>query len=880
MKLGILTKVFGTYSERQIKKITPLVDKILLLDEEYSKLSEDELKGKTQEFKDRLAKGETLDDILVEAFATVREASYRVLGMKHFPVQLIGGIVLHQGNIAEMKTGEGKTLVATLPAYLNALTGKGVYVVTVNDYLAKRDSEWMGKVYNYLGLSVGLIEPNTIEFEKRAAYNCDITYGTNTEFGFDYLRDNMVFSLSGKVQRGFNYCIIDEVDSILIDEARTPLIISGLGDDVSSLYKEADTFVRTLKGSYIKEEDKTSKLDSIIGIVGDEKYLDYDYLIDEKQKTVALTDKGIEKAEKYFKIDNLGDMENIEINSHILKALKAHSLFKRDVDYVVKGTEVLIVDEHTGRIMEGRRYSDGIHQAIETKEGVEIKKESKTLATITYQNFFRKFNKVSGMTGTAMTELEEFREIYNLDVIEIPTNKPIQRIDKTDKVYKTKQAKINAICDRIIECHEKGQPVLVGTTSVESSEELSDILTNLKIKHEVLNAKNHEKEAKIIAQAGHFGAVTIATNMAGRGTDIILGGNIEYKVKEQLKEEGYSDELIEQSTTYSETEDEEILAIRERYKELYEIKKKEAEPWVEKVKEVGGLYVIGTERHSSRRIDNQLRGRAGRQGDVGVSEFFISFDDDLMRIFGGDKVKGLFDKMDIPEDLPLDLPILSNAIESAQKKVESQHYAIRKQLLEYDTVMNLQRETVYETRDKILGSNNLRSSIIDMCRDYYTEKVEQNIIKPNHITLEDIENIKSSIRTIGLTIKDYTENELKGLTVKDIVEEVVDRFDKMYSELEKTSSEEFVRSYEKRVLLHLLDTNWENHLEIMDNLRQGIGLRVLGQKDPLVEYKIEGFEMFHNMMLVIREDYINLIMGLYRELVLEETIEVSSDTGQ
>ena len=696
--MGLMDKIFGTYSERELKRIYPIRDKVLALDEQFSKMSDQELKAMTPKLKERLSNGESLDDILPEAFATCREAAWRVLGMKHFPVQIVGGIVLHQGRIAEMKTGEGKTLVATLPVYLNALTGKGVHVVTVNDYLAKRDSEEMGKVYRWLGLTVGLVIHDIEPADRQKAYNSDITYGTNNEFGFDYLRDNMQIYKENRVQRGHYFAVVDEVDSILIDEARTPLIISGRGDKSTDLYKVADRFARTLKMYKVKELDDKEEHDDVI---------DADYIVDEKAKTATLTKSGVKKAEEFFGLENLMDMENSTIQHHINQAIKAHGTMQRDINYVVKDNEVMIVDEFTGRIMNGRRYSEGLHQAIEAKEGVEVKRESKTLATITYQNLFRMYEKLSGMTGTAMTEEQEFREIYGMDVIEIPTNKPVIRNDMPDVVYKTENGKFNAVVEQVKECHEKGQPVLVGTVSIETSERLSALLKRHGIKHQVLNAKYHEKEAEIVAQAGQYGAVTIATNMAGRGTDIMLGGNAEYLAKNQMRKEGYYENLIVEATGFGDTDDEEIIEARQRFTELSKKFKEELRPEAEKVKEAGGLFIVGTERHESRRIDNQLRGRSGRQGDPGCSRFYLSLEDDLMRLFGGDRINSMMDSLKIDENTPIENRILSNTIESAQRKIEGRNFGIRKNVLQFDDVMNKQREIIYAQRNKVLDGEDL-----------------------------------------------------------------------------------------------------------------------------------------------------------------------------
>ena len=724
--MGLMDKIFGTYSERELKRIYPIRDKVLSLEEQYSKMSDKELKDMTPKLKERLANGETLDDILPDAFATCREAAWRVLGMKHFPVQIIGGIVLHQGRIAEMKTGEGKTLVATLPVYLNALTGKGVHVVTVNDYLAKRDSEEMGKVYRWLGLKVGLVIHDIEPAQRQEAYKADITYGTNNEFGFDYLRDNMQIYKENRVQRGHYFAVVDEVDSILIDEARTPLIISGRGDKSTDLYKIADRFARSLRMYKVKELDDKEEHDDVV---------DADYIVDEKAKTATLTKAGVKKAEEFFGLENLMDMENSTIQHHINQAIKAHGTMHRDINYVVKDGEVMIVDEFTGRIMNGRRYSEGLHQAIEAKEGVEVKRESKTLATITYQNLFRMYEKLSGMTGTAMTEEQEFREIYGMDVIEIPTNKPVIRKDLPDVVYKTENGKFNAVVEQVKECHEKGQPVLVGTVSIETSERLSNLLKRHGIKHQVLNAKYHEKEAEIVAQAGQYGAVTIATNMAGRGTDIMLGGNAEFLAKNQMRKEGYYEELIVEATGFGDTDNEEIIEARKRFTELSKEFKEKLRPEADKVREAGGLFIVGTERHESRRIDNQLRGRSGRQGDPGCSRFYLSLEDDLMRLFGGDRITNMMDSLKIDENMPIENRILTSTIENAQSKIEGRNFGIRKNVLQFDDVMNKQREIIYAQRNKVLDGENLKDSILSMMDETVDSAMQMYMpegVEPEH----------------------------------------------------------------------------------------------------------------------------------------------------
>lgn len=867
--MNIFEKVFGTYSSREIKKVQHIAKKVINLEKEYENLTNEELKNKTQEFKDRL-KTETLNDILPEAFATVREAAWRVLGLKPYEVQVLGGIILHQGRIAEMKTGEGKTLVATMPSYLNALTGN-VLVVTANEYLAKRDSEQMGKIHNFLGLSVGFID-NDMDIEKRKIeYGKDILYTTNNEVGFDYLRDNMVLDKQNQVQREYNYVIIDEVDSILIDEARTPLIISGKGEDSSDGYIKADKFVQGLKG-VVKDnkENEISKIEMRINNVDEnDQYKDFDYIVDKKTKTTILTEKGIKKAEKEYSVENLMDIDNVEINHYISKALKAHYLFKRDIDYIVKDNEVIIIDEHTGRIMNGRRYSEGMHQAIEVKENVEVKSESKTLATISFQNLFRKFNKLSGMTGTAMTETTEFREIYNSDVVEIPTNKPLIREDKTDKVYLTREGKLEGIIETVKECNKKGQPILVGTASVEASEELSKLFNKVGIEHSVLNAKHHEQEAKIIAKAGHYGRVTIATNMAGRGTDIMLGGNVEFKVKEELKKLGYEDSLIELSNTHTEYNDEQVIEIRNKYNELQIKFEKEIEPWIEKVKNVGGLYVLGTERHSSRRIDNQLRGRAGRQGDPGVSEFTISLEDDLMMTFGADRFSDLFEKMDLPEDVPIDIKFISNSIEKAQKKIEGMHYNARKTLIEYDSVMNIQREIIYEQRNRFLEEDNMLDYLSEMIGIYIEENINYSIMKSSKITLDDQECIKQAFIEIpGLeSLPNYTEDELLNIKTEDIINNIKKEVQDKINLLVNHTDEEYVNFNSKRTLLFFIDDAWQEHLVAMDDLIEGIGLRAYAQQDPVIAYKNEGYNMFQEMLNYVRKQIFIIIMKNYQIII-------------
>ncbi len=871
--MGLLQTLFGNYSQKEIKRILPLQNKVLALEEEYKALSDQELRHKTIEFKERIAAGESLDSILPEAFAACREASDRVLGMRHFPVQIIGGIILHQGRIAEMKTGEGKTLVATLPAYLNALSGKGVHIVTVNDYLAKRDSEWMGKLYKFMGLSVGLIIHGMDKDEKRAAYDADITYCTNNELGFDYLRDNMVTYKEEKVQREHNFAIVDEVDSILIDEARTPLIISGQSDKSTDLYTAANRFAKGLKVFRIKEmDDKASDLDT---------NYDGDFVVDEKAKSCTLTPEGVRKAEEFFGIENLNDSENIAIAHHINQAIRAHGIMKRDVDYVVKDGEVIIVDEFTGRLMFGRRYNEGLHQAIEAKEGVKIAKESKTLATITFQNFFRLYNKLSGMTGTAMTEEAEFQEIYKLDVIEIPTNRPIARIDQNDVVYKTEKGKLLAVIDKIVECHKKGQPVLVGTITIEKSELLSALLKRRGIAHNVLNAKHHEKEAEIIAQAGKLGAVTIATNMAGRGTDIMLGGNAEYLAKAALRHDGLSEEMIIEATGFAETQDTEILQAREKYSEYYQKFKAEIAPEAQKVRDAGGLAIIGTERHDSRRIDNQLRGRAGRQGDAGSTQFFISLEDDLMRLFGGERITTLMDTLKVDENMPLENSMLSHTIEGAQKKKEGINFAIRKNVLQYDDVMNKQREIIYSQRSKVLDGENLKETVLKMIDDtidsYCSVFLNDDAIHDNW----DLQGLKEYFGgwITDSTDFNFTTEELGNTSRQEIAENLKEKARRIYDIREEEFGADLMREIERVMLLRSVDTNWMDHIDAMDQLRQGIGLRAYGQHDPVIEYRKDSFDMFEGMTNAIREQTAKLVLTVRvkkdeevkREKVAEET---------
>ena len=870
--MGLFEKLFGTRSQREIKKIQPTVDKILALENEYKNLSEEALKGKTQEFKNRLEAGETLDDILPEAFATIREAADRVLGLRPYPVQLIGGIVLHQGRIAEMKTGEGKTLVAILPCYLNALTGRGVHVVTVNDYLAKYQSEWMGKVYRYLGLTIGLVIPGMTPAERRVAYAADITYCTNNELGFDYLRDNMAIYKQELVQRGHNFAIVDEVDSILIDEARTPLIISGKGEDSSKLYEMADYFVSTLrKQVFAKTEDKEVHDD-----------FDCDYFVDEKARTVSLTASGIAKAEKYFGVENLADSENTTLSHHINQAMKARGLMKKDIDYVVKDGQIIIVDEFTGRLMYGRRYNEGLHQAIEAKENVTVAGESKTLATITFQNFFRLYNKLSGMTGTALTEEEEFATIYSLDVVEIPTNKPVIRQDHSDVVYKNIPGKFRAIVEQVKICYAKGQPVLVGTISIEKSEVLSKLLKREGIPHNVLNAKHHEQEAQIVAQAGKFGAVTIATNMAGRGTDIMLGGNADFLAKAELARTDYPEELLREADSFAETEDPQVLAIRARYNDLLKKYKAEIADEAEKVRKAGGLYIIGTERHESRRIDNQLRGRSGRQGDPGESRFYLSLQDDLMRLFSTDKVMGMMDTLGLEEDMPIDAKILSNAVENAQKNVESRHFRSRKSVLEYDNVMNTQREVIYAQRQKVLDGEDLRDNMMTMLRSYVDSTVGEVLANNGGIANE--ENLsRLAIQMEGIYFAKGTlasrNTQLIGLKSDALADIVFEIAQNTYTAKETAYTPKIMRELERVIMLRVVDEYWMDNIDAMDDLKQGIGLRAYGQHDPVIAYKEEGYEMFQAMIQAIREETVRRLFlvqlrtnqEVKREKVAKET---------
>ena len=874
----ILTKFFGNYSKRELKRVKPQADAVLALEDKYKEMSDEELKAQTPALKERLAAGESLDDILPDAFAVCREASARVLEMRHFPVQIIGGIVLHQGRIAEMKTGEGKTLVATLPAYLNALAGKGVHIVTVNDYLARRDSEWMGKVYRFLGLSVGLITHDKDNAGRREAYAADITYGTNNEFGFDYLRDNMVIYKTDKVQRGHSFAIVDEVDSILIDEARTPLIISGPGDKSTEMYTVADRFARTLRPVKVAELD--SKEDN------DAAHQDADYLVDEKAKTATLTPAGIKKAEEYFHVENLMDADNIALQHYLNQAIKARGVMTRDVDYVVKDGEVIIVDEFTGRLMYGRRYNEGLHQAIEAKEGVKVARESKTLATITFQNYFRLYDKLSGMTGTAMTEEDEFREIYKLDVIEIPTNQPMVREDMPDVVYKTEKAKFTAVIDDIAEHHELGQPVLVGTISIEKSEQLSKMLKARGVQHVVLNAKHHEKEAEIVAQAGHLGAVTIATNMAGRGTDIMLGGNSEYMAKDEMRKQGFTEELIGEATAYGETDDPDILNARDTFRELEDKFKEQIKPQAQAVREAGGLYIIGTERHESRRIDNQLRGRAGRQGDPGMSRFYISLEDDLMRLFGGERVSAMMETLKVDDDVPLETKMLSKTIENAQRKIEGRNFAIRKDVLKYDDVNSRQREVIYKQRDQVLNGENVHEQVMEMIKQAIQNQVkaylpmdEENIDDPrDHWNLEGLRD-----RYMGWLIGPddlvYTDEERQKLKPADIAQTLNEKAVAICGAREEQFGPEICRELERVILLKNVDSQWMDHIDASEELQRGIRLRAYGQKDPVVEYRIESFDMFDAMIDTIRENTARMMLTVQlrtreepkREQVLEPT---------
>lgn len=850
--MGLFKSIFGTYSSRELKRIEPIKQAVLDLADKYGNMSDTELKQQTGILKERLALGETLDDILPDAFAVCREASERVIGIRHYPVQIIGGIVLHQGRIAEMKTGEGKTFVATLPAYLNALTGNGVHIVTVNDYLAKRDSEWMAKVHRFLGLTVGLITHELDNDERRAAYACDITYATNNELGFDYLRDNMCLYKKDKVQRGHNFAIVDEVDSILIDEARTPLIISGRGEKSTDLYERADKFAKTLKMEKVVElDDKEDYEDNFEG----------DYIIDEKAKTCNLLPSGVKKAEEYFKVENLMDPDNMTLLHHINQAIRANGIMHRDIDYVIKDGEIIIVDEFTGRLMFGRRYNDGLHQAIEAKEGVKVNRESKTLATITFQNFFRLYTKLSGMTGTAMTEEDEFRQIYSLDVIEIPTNKPVIRKDNQDQVYKNERAKFAAVCDQVEVCHKRGQPVLVGTVTIEKSEALSKLLKARGIKHEVLNAKNHEREAEIVAQAGKKGAVTIATNMAGRGTDIKLGGNAEYLAIAQMKKLGYSEAMIQEATGFAETDNEDIIEARKKYQELNKSFEEKIKPEAAEVCEAGGLFIIGTERHESRRIDNQLRGRAGRQGDPGESRFYISLEDDLMRLFGGDKVQRFMETMNFDENMPIEAPFLSGTIESAQKKIEGRNFSIRKNVLDYDDVMSQQRTTIYSQRGKVLDGEDISGNIMSMMNQTIDETVDMycsDTVAENW----NLDGLRAHYLNLFVMDTDlrYTNEELNELTKKDIVDFIKGRAAMIYKVREESMGSANMREVERVCLLKVVDKHWMDHIDAMEELKHGIYLRGYAQRNPVEEYRFEGFAMFDEMIAAIREETVRMVL--------------------
>ena len=853
--MGLITKLFGTYSQRELKSIYPIVDKITALEPEYKALTDAQLQAKTPEFKERLTNGETLDDILPEAFAAVREAADRVLGMRPYPVQLVGGIVLHQGRIAEMKTGEGKTLVATLPAYLNALTGDGVHIVTVNDYLAKRDSEWMGKVHRFMGLTVGLIIHDMTKEQRQKAYQADITYGTNNEMGFDYLRDNMAIYANEQVQRGHAFAIVDEVDSILIDEARTPLIISGMGEKSTQMYDMAESFAARLKKYVVAETDDKEEEDVNI---------DADYIVDEKARTCSLTARGIKKAEEFFHLDNLSDPENSTTAHHINQAIKAHGIMKRDVDYVVKDGEVVIVDEFTGRLMFGRRYSEGLHQAIEAKEHLSVQRESKTLATITFQNYFRLYRKLSGMTGTALTEEEEFATIYALDIIEIPTNRPIARIDNEDSVYKTENGKYHAVIRQVKECHAKGQPVLVGTVSIEKNELLGKMLTREGIKHNLLNAKNHEREAEIVAQAGQFGAVTVATNMAGRGTDIMLGGNAEYMAKNDLRKAGLTDELIAEATGYAETDNEEILNARKLFAEKLAQHKAEIAGEAEKVRAAGGLFIIGTERHDSRRIDNQLRGRAGRQGDPGETRFYISLEDDLMRLFGGDRVTSLMERMDIDEDTPIESKMLSRAIEQAQTTVESRNFQTRKSVLEYDDVMNKQREIIYGQRKQVLDGMDVKDIIMNMMNGAISDLVHAAFLGSEHLDMAACRDLLRSVE--GVYFPKYTvkidEDQLKAMTQQDFTDLFTAAAADYYAKQEAEITPPVMRELERVILLRVVDEYWMEHIDAMQDLRQGIRLRAYAQTNPVDAYKKESLEMFEEMVNAMKEETVRRLYSV------------------
>ena len=853
--MGLIQKIFGTYSERELKSIYPIADKIEALEEEYRALTDEQLQAKTPEFKQRLQQGETLDDILPEAFAAVREAADRVLGLRPYRVQLIGGIVLHQGRIPEMKTGEGKTLVATLPAYLNALTGNGVHIVTVNDYLAKRDSEWMGKVHRFLGLTVGLIVHNLTKEQRQAAYAADITYGTNNEMGFDYLRDNMAIYKDEQVQRGHSFAIVDEVDSILIDEARTPLIISGMGEKSTQLYDMAESFACRLKKYVVTETDDKE---------AEDETLDADYIVDEKARTATLTARGIAKAEEFFHLDNLSDPENSTIAHHINQAIKAHGTMKRDVDYVVKDGEIIIVDEFTGRLMFGRRYSEGLHQAIEAKEHVSVQRESKTLATITFQNYFRLYSKLSGMTGTAMTEEEEFGTIYKLDIVEIPTNRPVVRIDNEDAVYKTEQGKYRAVIRQVKECHEKGQPVLVGTVSIEKNELLSRMLTKEGIKHNLLNAKNHEKEAEIVAQAGQFGAVTVATNMAGRGTDIMLGGNAEYMATNDLRKAGYTDEVIADATGYAETDNPEILEARQLFADKLRQPKAEISGEADRVRQAGGLFIIGTERHDSRRIDNQLRGRAGRQGDPGETRFYISLEDDLMRLFGGERVQAAMERMNIDEDMPIESKMLTRSIQQAQTTVESRNFQARKSVLEYDDVMNKQREIIYGQRRQVLEGMDVKDVIMNMMNTSITHLVQNAFSGVHHLDMTSCQELLRQVE--GLYFPKYavrfTQEQLDTMDAQAVIDAFTQAAAAYYQQKEDEFTAPVMREVERVVLLRVVDEYWMEHIDAMSDLRQGIRLRAYAQTDPIIAYKKESLEMFEEMIAAIQDETVRRLYSV------------------
>ena len=853
--MGLIQKIFGTYSERELKSIYPIADKIEALEEEYRALTDEQLQAKTPEFKQRLQQGETLDDILPEAFAAVREAADRVLGLRPYRVQLIGGIVLHQGRIAEMKTGEGKTLVATLPAYLNALTGNGVHIVTVNDYLAKRDSEWMGKVHRFMGLTVGLIVHDLTKEQRQAAYAADITYGTNNEMGFDYLRDNMAIYKDEQVQRGHSFAIVDEVDSILIDEARTPLIISGMGEKSTQLYDMAESFACRLKKYVVTETDDKE---------AEDETLDADYIVDEKARTATLTARGITKAEEFFHLENLSDPENSTIAHHINQAIKAHGTMKRDVDYVVKDGEIIIVDEFTGRLMFGRRYSEGLHQAIEAKEHVSVQRESKTLATITFQNYFRLYSKLSGMTGTAMTEEEEFATIYKLDIVEIPTNRPVVRIDNEDAVYKTEQGKYRAVIRQVKECHEKGQPVLVGTVSIEKNELLSRMLTKEGIKHNLLNAKNHEKEAEIVAQAGQFGAVTVATNMAGRGTDIMLGGNAEYMATNDLRKAGYTDEVIADATGYAETDNPEILEARQLFADKLRQHKAEISGEADRVRQAGGLFIIGTERHDSRRIDNQLRGRAGRQGDPGETRFYISLEDDLMRLFGGERVQAAMERMNIDEDMPIESKMLTRSIQQAQTTVESRNFQARKSVLEYDDVMNKQREIIYGQRRQVLEGMDVKDVIMNMMNTSITHLVQNAFSGVHHLDMTSCQELLRQVE--GLYFPKYavrfSQEQLDAMDAQAVIDAFTQAAAAYYQQKEDEFTAPVMREVERVVLLRVVDEYWMEHIDAMSDLRQGIRLRAYAQTDPIIAYKKESLEMFEEMIAAIQDETVRRLYSV------------------